>query len=114
MIPQMLQCFKKSTFCFFKKNGVRSHTTKDTTEYLTDCLLEIITPEEWPPSCLDLKPLDYLIWSIAERVVYCKRITNVEYLKKRIVQAWKEISQETINKCINHFKRGLQIMLAEE
>lgn len=108
------QNFKKSTFCFFRQNGARSHTNKDTIKYLTDCVLEIITPEEWPPSCLDLKPLDYLIWSIAEQIVYCKRITNVEYLKKRVVQAWKEISHETINKCINHFKPRLQIMLAEE
>ena len=59
--------------------------------------------EKWPPSSPDLNPLDYFIWSIVEHIVYRERITDVDHLKNQIVRAWIELSQETVNKCINQF-----------
>lgn len=75
----------------FQQDSARSHIT-------------IIRPGEWALSSPDLNPLEYLIWSIVEQLVYREHITNVQDLNKRAVQAWKKISQKTNNECISQFR----------
>ena len=45
--------------------------------------------------------LDYSVWSIVEKIVSHKQGTGIKHLKKRIVEARTNISQETIRKYTN-------------
>lgn len=73
--------FQKNQHFIFHQDGSKAHTTKDTIKCVTYLILEIIKPEESSLSSTDLNPLDYLIWSIVERLVYKEHITKAEYLK---------------------------------
>ena len=110
MIPQMHKLSKNSHF-IFQQDGARSHTAKETIKYLKEKVPEIIEPDEWPPSSPDLNPLDYTIWSVVEQMVYRERIRDVDHLKKRILEAWKRLNQDTINKSIDLFRPRLKKMI---
>ena len=113
LIPQMKRIAKETPY-IFQQDGATAHTATDTIEYLQKKVPQLIPPDFWPPSSPDLNPLDYGIWSVLKQKVYRKKTNNVDELKERIQECWKEIDQDLIDKTIDRFCMRVQKMLEVE
>ena len=89
----------------FMQDGARSHTAKSTAESFNNHLPEFIKRDSWSPNSPDLTPVGYYVWSLLESMVYAIKITDVA---QYIIDCWKEISQEEINKATDAFQRILR------
>ena len=69
--------------------------------------LNINVPNSWPPNNPDLNLMDYYVWSRLENMVYEIKITVIR-LKQHIIDCWKEIPLEEINKAIDALRRRLR------
>ena len=87
----------------FMQDCSRSHAAKSMVEYLNSHVSEFIKLDSWPPNNLNLSPIDYDVWSRLESMVNAIKITDVVQLKQHIIDCWKEIPQEEINKAIDAF-----------
>ena len=88
----------------FMQDGARSHIAKLTVEYLNSHVPEFMKPDSQLPS----SPMGYHVWSQLKSMVYAIKITDAVHLKQRIIDCWKEIPQEEINKAIDAFRRRLR------
>ena len=52
---------------------VLSNAVPHTQQVLTQ-LVDVISPDQWPPNSPDMYPLDYKIWAVMQLQVYEKRI----------------------------------------
>ena len=95
MIPDMDNLAGGDQYLFMQ-DGARSHTAKDTVEYLENQrYLDLVRPNEWPPNSPDLNAFDLCIWGVLKRNVYRgRRITNIAQLKRVIIEEWEIFPQE--------------------
>ena len=109
MIPQMNRIAGYKPYLFMQ-DGARSHTAKDTVEWLNRQLyLNLLQPQMWPPNSPDLNPVDFFVWAELERRVYKgRKITSIESLKQAIEEEWEQFPQELINKAIDAFPLRLK------
>ena len=63
---------------------------KNTVKYFTNYVSEIIALEIYPPSIPDSILSNISIWSIVKHVDHPEHVTDVDCLKKQIVQSWKK------------------------
>ena len=109
MMPQMNRLAKGKNYLFMQ-DGARAHTARLTLDmFRGQKKLRLLEPKQWPANSPDLNPVDYCIWGILEQNVYRgRKITNTSDLKNAIIDEWKKIPQETINKCIDVFPARLK------
>ena len=72
---------------------------------------ELLEPDFWPPNSCDLRPLDYAIWGIMQQIVYRERISIVDEFKERILQVWDALTQDTIDRVIDAFRKRLHAVI---
>ena len=62
----------------------------------------------WPPSSLDVNPLDFSIWSMLEKDTCCSEKHSVNHLKKFLQKAWADISQKNTCAVVKVFRSRLE------
>ena len=71
--------------------------------------LRLLEPHHWPPNSPHLNPVDFWVWGLLEQNVYLgRRITDLDSLKKAIVEEGNKIPQEIIDKCIKLEDRRIE------
>ena len=96
----------------FMQDGARSHTAKDSVQFLEERVPKLLKPNQWSPNSPDLNPLDFSVWSVLEAKVYRGRvITDLDTLKKAIVTEWKRLPQKIIDNAINAYRPRLQSVI---
>jgi len=55
----------------------------------TFCIL-MYPPENCPPNCPDLNPVDYSIWAALQQLVYHQQVQDIEHLKNVLVKVWNK------------------------
>ena len=75
----------------FQQDGATAHTAKVNQEWLRRNIPDFISKEEWPPSCPDLIPLDFSLWSILETNACSTPQKSIECLKKSLCREWQNI-----------------------
>ena len=50
----------------WKQDSAPYHVSNRSITWLQNYCYDLVTKEEWPPSSLDLNPMDYLIWGYLE------------------------------------------------
>ena len=63
---------------------------------------------EWSPNSPDLNPLDYTVWSILEEKACVKPQKGVESLKRALIKAWDEITEEMLEKIVDNCSKRLK------
>ena len=62
----------------------------------------------WPPSSLNLNPLNFSIWSMLEKDTCHSEKRSVDHLKKSLQKAWDDILQKKICAEIEVFRLRLE------
>jgi predicted transcriptional regulator len=84
----------------WQQDGAKPHTAKSTVAWLQDNVPLLITPDQWPSKSPDLNIMDYSIWGILLQELQSARhdIKTIDDLKQVLLQAWNNISDETLRK----------------
>ena len=80
-----------------QQDGATSHTTRLVQDWCKDNFKLFWPKKLWPPSSLDLNPMDFGIWSILEQKSCAVSQSNVEVLKQKLTKSWAEIDAETVH-----------------
>lgn len=96
----------------FQQDSAPSHTARETVQLLIDETHDFIEPTLWPPNSPDLNPMDYGVWGVLQEKVYRTKINSLEELKQRIVTAWRQIEQSTIDAIIQKWRFRLHMCIA--
>ena len=64
-------------------------------------------PDLWPPNSPDLKPVDYRIWGLMQRL-YKTPVRDTIDLKKRLVDTWASISQCVVDETVDQWTPRLR------
>src|SRR6218665_3931841 len=86
-----------SDYFTFQQDGAPAHRARETVQLLKKETPDFIPPNLWPPNSLELNPVDYKIWGIMQDKVYRTKIRDIEELRQRIVLAWEEFDQASID-----------------
>ena len=99
--------FRDEVFTF-QQDGALSHTANETQTWCEHHFPRSWRKKSWPPSSLDLNPLDFCVWSILEKEACVTAHTNIEALKKSLKRKWAKIPQQTFHAAVKSFKRRLE------
>ena len=93
--------FRPPNTGLFQQDGARCHTSVKTIRWLDENISSYIHPKDWPPNSPDLSPIEN-IWSILSNNVYKDpEPKTLVHLKRRLRQAWKAVTPDTLNNLIN-------------
>src|SRR3984885_12817431 len=90
LLPDIRDC---SEYYAFQQDGAPAHRARETVELPTRETPDFIPPNLWPPNSPDLNPVDCKIWGVMQEKVYKTKIRDIEELRERIINAWKEFDQ---------------------
>jgi len=107
---QMLPAIKRvagDTFVF-QQDSAPAHRARDTIQLLQRETPNFIGPDLWPPNSPDLNPVDYKIWGVMQQRVYKCCISNVDELKQRLVEVWRDLQQTVIDSAVSEWRKRLR------
>ena len=88
-----------------------AHTSKLAQEWCSDNLPNFIRKEEWPGNSADLNPIENL-WSILNVEVYkSQEPTTMKALKRKLQNAWNNLSQETLESLVHSMPKRIKALL---
>ena len=80
----------------FQQDGAPAHRSRHTVAYLRSNVPEFTEPENWPPNIPDLNPVDYAVWGALQQMVYRRKISHIDQLKRVLIDCWAQLSQDTL------------------
>ncbi|KAI6660227.1 hypothetical protein LOD99_10463 [Oopsacas minuta] len=93
MLPDMSKAI-------FQQDGAPAHTSKKCQEWLKNNVCKFWEKGIWLANSPDLCPIENL-WEILQSRLETKECpTNLKMLQKQLIQAWREITPETLDKLI--------------
>jgi len=66
-----------------------------------------VPPELWPANSPDLNLVDYRIWSVVQQRVYQSRVHDIDELKQRLQQVWRDVDQSITDNAIDEWRKRL-------
>jgi len=69
----------------FQQDGAPAHRSCHTVVYLRSNVPDFIEPENWPPNSPDLNPVDYAVWGTLQQMVYRRKISDIDQLKRVLI-----------------------------
>jgi len=107
----MLPAIKRTagdTFVF-QQYIAPAHRARNTIQLLQRETPDFIGPDLWPPNSSDMNPVDYKIWEVVQQRVYkCRRVSNVDELKQRLVEVWDDLQQTVIDTAVSQWRQRLR------
>jgi hypothetical protein len=95
----------------FHQDSAPSHASKSTIKYLNDRKINFITPELWTPNSPDNAPMDYFVWGYMVNKLRRKKVKNIDHLKRVLLDIWKNIPQNLINKALDSWPGRCKLIL---
>ncbi len=90
----------------FQQDGALAYTSHLVQNWCLDNLDMFWSKKMWPPSLLDLNPLDYYVWGVLERESNKCAHNTVDSLRATIIEAVTNMDKESlINACIRFWAR---------
>jgi len=97
----------------FQKDGAPAHRSRHTVAYLRSNVPEFIEQENWPPNSPDLNPVDYAVWGALQQMVYRRKISHIDQLKRvliGVIDCWAQLSHDTLNRAIDQLPKRLMMV----
>ena len=80
----------------FQQDGARSHMAKLVQDWCQVNFKGLWPKNLWPPSSSDVKPMDFVVWSMFEQWVCSTSHRSVAVLKRKLSKWWEEIPANTL------------------
>jgi len=97
----------------FQKDGAPAHRSRHTVAYLRSNVPEFIEQENWPPNSPYLNPVDYAVWGALQQMVYRRKISHIDQLKRvliGVIDCWAQLSHDTLNRAIDQLPKRLMMV----
>ncbi|KAI6654040.1 hypothetical protein LOD99_2887 [Oopsacas minuta] len=91
----------------YQQDSAPAHASKVSQSWFREQNIDFISKDEWPPSSLDLNPLDYSVWANLESRACAKSHKSLESLKVSLLSEWQKIPQEELRKAVHQFRSRL-------
>jgi len=95
----------------FQQDGVPAHRSHHTVAYLRSNVSEFIQAENWLPNSPDLNPADYAVWGALQQMVYRRKISDIDQLKRVLINCWAQLNQDTLNRVIDQLPKRLMMVI---
>ena len=95
----------------FQQDGAQAHRSRHTVAYLCSNVPEFIEPENWPPNSPELNPVDYEVWGALQQMVYRHKISDIDKLKRVLIDCWAQLSHDTLNRAIDQLPKRLMMVI---
>jgi len=95
----------------FQQDGAPAYRSRHTVAYLHSNVPEFIESENWPPNSPDLNPVDYAVWGALQQMVYHRKISDIDQLKRVLIDCWAQLSHDTLNRAIDQLQLHIKILL---
>jgi len=56
----------------------------------------------------DLNPVDYRIWSVVQQRVYQSWLHDIDELKQRLQQVWRDVDQSITDNAVDEWRKRLR------
>ncbi len=98
------------------QDGASCQTSKKTQAYILQCVGSggFWSKVLWPPNFPNLNPLDFHIWSTAERVACAHHHSSVANLEKSVEEHWAKMSAAKLKVICAKFRPHLERCIAAE
>ncbi len=96
----------------FQQDGAPAHIAKKVHKVLASNFAEFWAADFWPPSLLDINPLDYFWWSAIEREVNATPHPNLNSLKAMISEIWDFYPADSILDTCRNFRHCVEAVIA--
>jgi hypothetical protein len=106
-VPWLRRTYPDGNYVF-QQDGAPAHTSKRTQVWLVMTLSGFWAKDVWPPSSLDLNPLDYSVWGVLKAKACKTSHPSVEALKVSIAKTWRTLSKAYIIKTCKSFRTRLE------
>lgn len=103
MEEDALRLYRNGDF-LFHQDSAPSHTSKLTIKYLNNNNVNFIQPHQWLSSSPDASPIDYFGWGYLKSKINKHQITNINGLKKALINEVKML-QNLINKALGAWSK---------
>jgi inhibitor of nuclear factor kappa-B kinase subunit alpha len=113
LLPWAKQHFGNRSWTL-QQDSAPSHRAKMTQKWCRKNLPDFIDAEQWPPNSPDLNPLDFSVWSILETKVCVKCHKSLESLKRSLIAAWNEISNDVLRRICKKFPERLKAVVKQK
>ena len=86
-----------------QQDSAPAHKARTTQEWLRANVPDFISTSDWPSSTPDLNPLDYKLWSVLQTMACKKRSSNIDSLKRALVQVARHFPINTVRNAIDEW-----------
>ena len=113
ILPWLKKNYPRNNYVW-TQDGAPSHMAGKVQMFCKENFANFWDKTFWPPSSLDLNPLDYSIWSILEAKVGKTSHRNVDELKACITKNWDMMSEDYIWDTCSRFCSRVEAAIAAE
>jgi hypothetical protein len=118
LVPALQEFRGDTSRMWFQQDGATCHTANVSIGLLKNVfpgkLISKRGDIEWPPRSPDLSPCDYFLWGYLKSVVYENNPSNLEQLKRNIIQEINKVPEVTFRRVYQNLRLRLQECQATE
>jgi hypothetical protein len=112
ILPVGEEVYPDGNFLYQQDGAGTKH--KNTQRFLEERAPQFVRLNEWSGYSPDLNPCDYRLWAWLKQKVYSRGMPpNLDELKDRIREAWKELDTETIRGWLQELRPRLEKIIEE-
>lgn len=103
----------------FQQDGAPAHNSR-----VASTVLNQMFPDSWigtygpfaqfPPRSPDLTPPDFFLWGFIKQIVYQTPLYSREELEGRLLEAFAQVTPESLNKIENNLMRRTELCIQQQ
>ena len=98
----------------WQQDSAPCHVSKRSLTWLEEHCYNFVTKNKWPPSSLDLNPMDYFFWGVLENQTNRRPHTTMASLIASIKEQCISIDREMVKKACRSFRTRIEHAIEAE
>ena len=98
----------------WQQDSVPAHKSKETQAWFQKECYDFVLFSHWPPSCPDLNPLNYFVWSYVENITNMTSHNTKASLITVIRRVFVELLSALVEKACSQFRIRIEVVIEAE